>query len=77
MAHCESVSETSVREDEILQRHLLQARAVMEQLDLERDRRKTGEGDPQHCEKQQLKLQELMSEEQAQLFVGSLLSRRS
>ncbi|XP_012583856.1 PREDICTED: ninein-like protein isoform X1 [Condylura cristata] len=68
-AHCKNVSLQHQREkEEMLQRHLLQVRAVTEQLDLERGQREKREQEiVTRCKSQQLKLQELMSEEQAQL----------
>ncbi|KAG8522343.1 Ninein-like protein [Galemys pyrenaicus] len=56
------------KKEEMLQRCLLQVRAVTEQLDLERGQREAREKAIfTHCKWQQLRLQELMSEEQAQL----------
>ncbi|XP_037349493.1 ninein-like protein isoform X2 [Talpa occidentalis] len=68
-AHCKNVSLQHQREkEELLRRHLLQVRAVTEQLDLERGQREEREKEIfTRCERQQLRLQELMSEEQAQL----------
>nr|XP_012612216.2 ninein-like protein isoform X3 [Microcebus murinus] len=76
-ARCEDLSLQHQREkDELLQKHLLQVSDLAEQLDQEKRRQaKREEEILTRCRKQQLKLQELMSEEQAQICKSFALEK--
>lgn len=77
--HCKSVSLQHQQEkDAMLQSHRLQVQAMMEQLDLERGRREEREAEIlAHAQRQQLKLQEQMNEEQAQLCKAFALEKET
>ncbi|XP_073930296.1 ninein-like protein isoform X3 [Castor canadensis] len=68
-AHCESLSlRHQCEKDQLLQTHLRQARELAVQLHLEKGQREEREKEIlARCQRQQLKLQVVMSEEQAQI----------
>ncbi|XP_048204632.1 ninein-like protein [Perognathus longimembris pacificus] len=68
-AHCESLSlQHQCEKDKLLQTHLRRANELAAQLDLEKGRREEREKEIlARCRRQQLKLQAMMSEEQAQI----------
>ncbi|XP_045384803.1 ninein-like protein isoform X2 [Lemur catta] len=76
-ARCEDLSLQHQREkDELLQKHLLEVSEMAEQLNQEKQRQaKREEEILTRCRKQQLKLQELMSEEQAQICKSFALEK--
>uniref|UniRef100_G1SQQ0 Ninein-like protein n=1 Tax=Oryctolagus cuniculus TaxID=9986 RepID=G1SQQ0_RABIT len=75
--HCESLALQHQHErDQLLQAHLLQVHELTAQLDLEKERRQGREKEILvRCQKQQLKLQEAMSEEQAQICKSFALEK--
>ncbi|XP_058142778.1 ninein-like protein isoform X2 [Dasypus novemcinctus] len=76
-AHCENLSLQHQREREaMLRKHWLQVRAMTEQLDLEKAQREESEREIlMRCKKQQLKQEELMSEEQARICKAFALEK--
>ncbi|XP_047395931.1 ninein-like protein isoform X2 [Sciurus carolinensis] len=69
VAHCERLSlQHQSEKDQLLQTHLWRLRELLAQLDLEKERREEREKEIlTRCQKQQMKLQAVMSEEQAQI----------